>query len=315
MLELRHRHRAAGDGQRRRDLNADAAAPTRRACLGAFAAFALLGAAGCAAPPAAPGFDWEAKLHGDAVVLLGEVHDNAGLHRQRLAVLQRAVAAGWRPAMAMEQFDVDRQADIERARRERPGDAGHLIAQAGGSGWDWKHYRPLIELALAQALPLVAANLPPAQARRLVREEAPAVLGAARAAELALDGPGALPIEAAWRAAQQGEIARGHCDALPAALLPGMARAQFARDAVMADALRRHASRGVVLLAGNGHVRRDIGVPRWLAQVAPARLWAVGFLERGEADDAWSRAFDAVVLGAAAPRSDPCAAVRVPGAR
>ena len=59
---------------------------------------------------------------------------------------------------------------------------------------------------------------------------------------------------------------------------PLMARAQFARDAVMARALAAHAERGVVLLAGNGHVRRDIGVPRWLASPAP-RL--VGRLSRG----------------------------------
>jgi len=46
------------------------------------------------------------------------VHDNAALHRDRLDVLRRAVAhAGWRPAIAMEQFDIDRQPDIERARR------------------------------------------------------------------------------------------------------------------------------------------------------------------------------------------------------
>ena len=47
---------------------------------------------------------------------------------------------------------------------------------------------------------------------------------------------------------------------------PRMAQAQFARDAVMAEVLRRSAPQGggVVLLAGNGHVRRDIGVPRWL---------------------------------------------------
>jgi uncharacterized iron-regulated protein len=280
-----------------------------------LAALALLGTAGCAVPVLQAPFDWEARLRGDAVVLLGEVHDNAALHLRRWAVLRRAVSAGWRPAIAMEQFDVDRQADIERARRERPGDAGHLIAQAGRAGWDWTHYRPVIELALAHALPLVAANLPDAQARRLVREDAPVVLGAARAGELALDGPGAMPIDAAWRAAQQGEIARGHCDALPAALLPGMARAQFARDAVMADVLRRHAARGAVLLAGNGHVRRDIGVPRWLAQISPARLWAVGFIERGEAAAPLSRAFDAVVVAAAEPRGDPCAAVRLPALR
>ena len=65
-----------------------------------------------------------------SVVLLGEVHDNAVQHRLRLEVLRRAFAAGWRPAIAMEQFDRERQGDIDRARAERPGDAQALIERA-----------------------------------------------------------------------------------------------------------------------------------------------------------------------------------------
>ncbi len=90
-----------------------------------------------------------------------------------------------------------------------------------------------------------------------------------------------------------------------------MARAQFTRDAVMAEVLRRHGrGRCIVLLAGNGHVQRDIGVPRWLGGES-ARLFAVGFLERG-GGDAQTAALDAVVVTEAASRSDPCAVFRSP---
>ena len=54
------------------------------------------------------------------VVLLGEVHDNAAQHAARAAALRRLLAAGGRPALAFEQFDRERQADIDRARRESP---------------------------------------------------------------------------------------------------------------------------------------------------------------------------------------------------
>jgi uncharacterized iron-regulated protein len=262
---------------------------------------------GCATPPAAP---WETRLGGNAVVLLGELHDNAEQHRWRLAVLRRALQAGWRPAIAMEQFDTDRQSDIERARRELPGDAQHLIARAGTArgGWDWAHYRPVVALVLEFELPLLAANLPAGEANRLVRSDYAAVLGAERARELGL----AQAPAADWQAAQEREIDAGHCGRLPAALLPGMARAQFARDALMADTLQRHAPRGVVLLAGNGHVRRDIGVPRWLAGVPAQRVWSVGFLEAPDANPPPGR-FDAVVVTAAATRdTDPCDKVRAP---
>jgi uncharacterized iron-regulated protein len=256
----------------------------------------------------APGA-WDDGLRGDAVVLLGEVHDNAAQHRLRLAALQRAFAAGWRPAIAMEQFDLEHQGDIERARRERPGDAGHLIDLAAPSrtrssgGWNWAFYRPFVELALRYDVPLIAANLSNADTARIVRDGYGAVFGEARIAALGLG----TPVAAAMQSAQERAIDAGHCHLLPPSTWPRMARAQFARDAVMADVLRAATARGggVVLLAGNGHVRHDIGVPRWLGPLQD-RAFAVGYLET-EDDTTPVAAFDAIVRTAAAERADPCA--------
>jgi len=260
----------------------------------------------CAVPAQRSG--WEARLRGDAVVLLGEVHDNHELLRMRLAVLERAFAAGWRPAIVMEQFDRERQDDIERARRERPDDAQHVIdvAAPAKSGWDWDDYRPFVRLALAHRVPLVAGNVSAADTTRIVRGGYGAVFDAATVAALGLDRT----IDPAWQAGQESEIDAGHCHALPAEVWPRMARAQYARDAFMAAMLREHAARGVVLLAGNGHARRDLGVPRWLAAVDPARVVAVGFLETGSATPAG--AFDAVVRAPPAARDDPCERFRPP---
>ena len=108
------------------------------------------------------------------------------------------------------------------------------------------------------------------------------------------------------QSAQEREIDAGHSHALPPAMWLRMARAQLARDAVMADVLRRASGAGgVVLLAGNGHVRRDIGVPRWLGAIND-RVFAVGYLE---IDDETTpvTAFDAFVRTVAAERVDPCA--------
>ncbi len=251
--------------------------------------------------------DWERRLTGNQVVLLGEVHDNAEHHRLRLAALRRAVGRGWRPAVAMEQFDVDRQPAIDRARAERPRDAAYLIEQAGREGWEWPFYRPLVDLALEHRLPLVAANLPRETASRLVRAGYAEVLGTERAAALGL----AEAVPDAWLAAQEKAVDDGHCGALPKQALPGMARAQFARDALMAERLAAHAGRGAVLIAGNGHVR-EIGVPRWLERVHGLprdRRLAVGFVE-SEVGPAESDDFDAVVVAPAPPRADPCLAFR-----
>ena len=255
-----------------------------------------------------PRAEWQERLRGDTVALLGEVHDNAVQHRLRLAILERAIDAGWRPAIVMEQFDRERQADIDRARRERPLDAQHVIDLAGASGWNWDLYRPVVELALRRGLPLVAGDLSNADTTKIVRGGLSAVFDVATAAALGLDRP----IDPEWQSAQEQEIDAGHCHALPASLWPRMARAQLARDAVLARAVLDHAEGGVVLLAGNGHVRHDIGVPRWLA-LAPGRVLAIGFLEDGDQSTPVA-AFDAVVRTAAAERSDPCLAFerRVP---
>lgn len=269
------------------------------------AALCLLLAACTTATPVTP------PLAGGTIALLGEVHDNAQAQRERLAMLREAVAAGWRPAIAMEQFDTDRQADIDRARREAPRDAQRLIdaATPARSGWDWALLRPVVELALQYDLPLVAANLSGADTTRIVRGGYASVFDAPRLASLGLTRN----IDPAWQAAQEREIDAGHCGMLPAAVWPAMARAQFARDAVMAaviaSAVRDHAARGVVLIAGNGHVRRDIGVPRWLTPELLPRVLAVGYLEPAQMDAA-PTAFDRVVRVPAAEREDPCIAFR-----
>jgi uncharacterized iron-regulated protein len=274
----------------------------RLLCVGSAAA--ALFACATTTPPSA----WESRLTGNAIVLLGEVHDNAEQHRLRLELLRRAFAAGWRPVIAMEQFDLERQADIERARRERPRDAQYLIEQAApaarpGMGWNWAFYRPVVALALEYDLPLVAANLSAADTRRIVRGGLGSAFDTARLSALGLDRPRA----ADWQRAQEREIDLGHCGALPASQWARMADAQFARDAVMAELLRlRGNGRGIVLLAGNGHVRRDLGVPRWLegSEAAP-RVFAVGLLERGDTHPP-AGAFDAVLRTEPAERPDPC---------
>src|SRR6478672_13536816 len=153
------------------DMTWTALASLMRSAVCAFATAALLGACTTSAPLGG----WDDRLRGYAWVLLGEVHDNAQQHQLRLVALQRAFASGWRPAVAMEQFDREHQADIDRARLERPGDAQHLIDVAAppasrvGGGWNWAFYRPFVELVLRYDVPLIAANLSNADTSRIVR--------------------------------------------------------------------------------------------------------------------------------------------------
>jgi len=64
-----------------------------------------------------------------------------------------------------------------------------------------------------------------------------------------------------------------------------------------------------VLLAGNRHVRRDPGLPRWPGPALQGRAFSVGDLEINDAQPAIGY-FDAVVWTEAARREDNCAAFK-----
>jgi len=259
----------------------------------AISLVALLAALDVAAAPArlpaAPAALADA-MRGQNVVLLGEVHDNAAQHALRAAALRLLVERGARPALAFEQFDREQQAAIERARAERPGDLDYLIAAAkGAKGWQWEYYKPFLALALEYDLPIVAANLSRADAMRIATGDAPP-----------LDVPPSI------LRAQEEAIAKGHCDLLPAEALPGMARAQVDRDRTLASAIAPYAERGVVLLTGNEHARKDIGVPHWLERQSKS----IALVEDDADSDEPLDVFDAYVVTERAARPDPCEELR-----
>jgi len=270
-------------------------------------ALGLVAAGTCSAAPVEiapnPGALAQA-LRDHRSVLLGEVHDNPAMHALRAAALRQWIAQGARPAIALEQFDRERQPDIDRARRERPQDADYVIAQAKGrDDWRWEWYRPYVALALEYDLPIVAANLSRRDAMRVAIDGWPALFDLKAQVELQL---AALPAD--FRRRQEDAIAIGHCNLLPADALPARARAQIARDIVMAQAIRPYVDRGVVLLAGNGHVQRDLGVPFWLTPSERAGTISIGVLERAAegAPPESAADFDAFVVTAPAERADPC---------
>ncbi|HEX5341715.1 MAG TPA: ChaN family lipoprotein [Duganella sp.] len=236
------------------------------------------------------------------VLLLGEVHDNAQGHKLRYELLRQRVEAGWRPAIVMEQFDRENQDLLDKAQKGCL-DAQCVIRVAGAARWDWQLYYPVIQLALTYQLPLVAGNLSRADASRVVRDGVASSFDPKGVKDYKLDQP----LPAALAAAQQQEIVAGHCNMLPEMMVGGMVNAQVARDIWMARIIRDQQPKDVVLIAGNGHVRKDVGVGYWLNQTTPAlTVRSVGFIE-GRADPG---RYDSVQLLAPQTRDDPCKQVK-----
>jgi uncharacterized iron-regulated protein len=246
--------------------------------------------AGCASMPASPP---------TRILLLGEVHDNPDGHQKRYEYLRVLIERGWRPSIVMEQFDHENQALLTKAQTECA-DADCVIRTAGGNGWEWPYYRPLIMLALRYHLPLIAANVSRADATNVMKNGLSAALDQETIATYGLREP--LPIDLIQ--GQRLAIETGHCGKAPESMVQGMVNAQVARDVAMAQALRNNSKTGAVLIAGNGHVRRDIGVPHWLSVVGVTGIQTHGFIERGS--DSVESAYDVIHLVAPHPRPDPC---------
>jgi uncharacterized iron-regulated protein len=259
-----------------------------------------------------------AKLRRANLRLIGEVHDNPEHHRLQAELLEGIAGGGLTPALVFEQMDREHDAALQQ-RLAAGGATVEEVADAvrfDRKGWNWDFYRPLVEIALRNALPLRAANLSRGAAGAVVKNG----LASLEPARLA-----ALRVEAAWNAEREEALRQiirdGHCGALPESIVPNMAAAQRVRDATIAEALLAPGGDGAVLIAGNGHVRRDLAVPLYLAASAPARAsCAIGLLEV-EAGEVEARAYahtagletaiyDAVIFTARRQRPDPCAAFR-----
>jgi uncharacterized iron-regulated protein len=108
----------------------------------------------------------------------------------------------------------------------------------------------------------------------------------------------------------QQAIDIGHCHTLPQSAYKGMVNAQVACDVWMAKMVREHGTQGLILLAGNGQVRKDIGVYHWLSSAERARTQVISYIE--DASDE-SRRPDASISDRTIrlepfERGDPCEA-------
>lgn len=235
-------------------------------------------------------------MHGD-YILLGEVHDNPKAHALRLSWLQN-LAKQKKIALAFEQFDSEYNGLLEKAQQDQDSPSEiEAVAHFDAKGWNWSFYQPLVQLALQNQWPMGAANLSRLQMRAIM---------------MGTQSPPAAPEH--WSLQQQErerqEVRVGHCNLLPEDQLNRFVSAQQARDRHMAEvmvSLHKKTGLPVVLIAGNGHVRKDLAVPVWLSQLDPkSTVSSVAILERHSQDSDPREYFDEVYWVDEQDRPDPC---------
>lgn len=235
------------------------------------------------------------------VVLLGEIHDNPRHHELR-AQLLREPELNQRSVVA-EHLDAGQIVGAGANLLTR-------LEQAGfdTKGWQWPLHQPLFAAVLDQGMALYGGNLPREQTRDVFKSRGNSL--AAGLQTLLLHAP----LSEDSLKALRREIDEGHCGALPAMMFEGMMAVQRARDAAMAAQLMQQLP--AVLLSGNGHAWKHLGVPHILQANRPGlRHISVLFLEHALFTDAsaqaewlqsWQGKADYVWLTPPTSRPDPC---------
>ena len=254
-------------------------------------------------------------MGGADIVFVGETHDDAGAHLLEAELLRRAHARfalegdvkGRRPvALSLEIFERDVQVVLDEYLSGLISERHFLAASR-----PWKNYqtdyRPLVEFAREQRIPVIAANAPARYVSR-VSQHGPASLSALPPEARSWLPP--LPFAAASRAYAEkfnafmsGGAARpSQPPAAPAAAAANtppprtahggalhLLDAQNLRDASMAYALAEHLKRReralIIHMNGTFHSEERMGVPEHVSRYSPkARTLFVTAVPRADYD-------------------------------
>ena len=254
-----------------------------------------------------------AKLKMAEYVLLGEKHDNPDHHTLQRELIAALADNGALGAVSFEMLATDIMPRLVTLGTRRFASSERLAEyiEWDRQGWDWSLYGPLVAAVYERGVPIYAGNISRSAMSALYAADAS--VGAGAVGELG-------------RAKLREDIDSSHCGMLPESQFDAMVRVQQGRDESLAKSLayaQRAYGKGTVLVAGNYHIRQDIGVPNYLlrahAGLARDAIAAVAFLEvvdeeshpeRYLDDSVELQAYDYVWFTPALSDKDYCAGMR-----
>ena len=198
-------------------------------------------------------------------LLLGEKHDNARHHELQATLIKRLAVSRPPAAVVWEMIEPGLDPVLAAANSNAEALGGTL--RWADTGWPpWAEYQPIADAAIGHRLTMYGAALPRSQVRALLD------------GTTSLKDLGARPLDGDRHDALLDQLEASHCGAVPRSALSGMASVQTARDAALAQKTADAIARGEypIVITGNGHARRDRGIPWHL----PRRtLLVVAFVE------------------------------------
>ena len=205
-------------------------------------------------------------------LILGEKHDNPDHHELQLAILNHLLDLNLVSLVAFEMMDSDSQERLDTLHSAKNQDSEALkeYLQWDEEGWEWLFYGPLIYSAYSSGVSIKASNL-------------------SNSRMMEIYGLSELPPELdifddITRRRLASDIDESHCGLLPESQFPSMIRVQQGRDYSMASSLSSGKDELMkILIAGNYHARKDLGVPKYLMandlRLAADSIVSVSFME------------------------------------
>lgn len=192
-------------------------------------------------------------------LLLGEQHDNLKHHQAQFWLLQQLQQKRPQGSVLMEMLSVDQQPLIAKLTPEQTA-CDYLPEQLNWKkSWNWAFYGEIVKTVLQQRTPLVATNLTADEVQTLMLGAEP------------LNGNRSTAPQVQQAIAELITQSHGFDDSASAQnqeLIRKMVQVQQFRDRRMAEKVASSPTPSV-LIAGNHHINRRLGVPLHLADLAP----------------------------------------------
>ncbi len=218
------------------------------------------------------------QLESASYLLLGEKHDNPDHHALQFFVLEHFLARQLIATVSFEMMNSEQQPLLDSFDLHQFDSLDEINEYLlwDNEGWDWDYYGPLIRSTLLAGVSISAANISDETIMQVYGEPTTLEIVDILSEQTML--------------ALKKDIDESHCGLLPESQFPAMVRVQQARDYAMAESFSTETLSNIqVLIAGNYHVRHDLGVPNYLLYRQPGlqkgQIASVAFMEVDQATD------------------------------
>ncbi|BFM15996.1 ChaN family lipoprotein [Maricurvus nonylphenolicus] len=189
-------------------------------------------------------------------VVIGEKHDNPDHHAIELQLLEALAKSD--SAVVFEMLNDQQAPLILGLQAGLTSEAFKQQLQWPEKGWAWQDYGPLMQLVVQQGSKLSVGNIDREKINQLYTGGLEILSDKQRFETI-------VPVSKERSKPITELVFDSHCKMMPREHLQPMVNIQLAKDASMAYAMLNSGKSQNILIAGNVHARKDVGVPQHLA--------------------------------------------------